>query len=230
MKRILYILLGSIALIACQQNVDSEGEGCVLELDVACANMPVVVSRSVDSHLAVTFFNAEGEEYLHYPAGSVPGRIVLEPGNFTICAYTENQDSWHTANNGKGEACYYAIQEVEMKYDHLTRITLTVPMTNYAVGVELPELFDELFSSYQFTLKSGTREVDICEGEMVYFDIADGGFIYALNATNIDGVSHTHSPISFTNVQSGKCYLLNYGYGFDEESVARAVPTGIVVQ
>lgn len=230
MKRVLYILLVSIVLSACQQNVGSEQEGCVLELDVACANMPVVASRAVDSHLAVTFFNAEGEEYLHYPAGSVPGRIVLEPGNFTICAYTENQDSWYMANNGKGEACYYAVQQVEMKYDHLTRITLAVPMTNYAVRVELPELFDELFASYQLTLKSGVREVVICEGEMAYFDIADGGFTYEFNATNTDGDSHALSPIAFSEVQSGKCYLLNYGYGFDEESVAKAVPNGIVVQ
>ena len=89
-----------------------------------------------------------------YPSGNIPNKIVLEPGIFTVCAYSENQSTWHTANEGKGEACYFASQQVEMRFEHHTRIVMSVPMINYAVGVELPELFENLFSSYRFTLKS----------------------------------------------------------------------------
>jgi hypothetical protein len=100
-----------------------------------------------------------------------------------------------------------------MEADHATRLTMVVPMTNYAVGLELPELFDELFDSYQFTLKNGSREVAIREGEEAYFSVSDGGFTYALSTVNADGVSNAHAPTEITSVQSGKKYLISYDYG-----------------
>ena len=216
MKRYLYTyyIFGIFALIACQQ---MEGPGtlggeCILELEVARAGKPSVTSRAVDADLAVTILDANGEEYLFYPAGNIPRKIVLEPGVFTVCAHTENQNNWHTAQGGKGEPCYFASQQVEMEYDHRTRISMSVPMVNYAVEVDLPDLFDNLFKVYQFTLKSGEREVAVREGEKAYFDISAGGFFYSLSVTNTDGVSHAHSPIWFFDVQGGKHYLLRYHY------------------
>ena len=213
MKRALYTILSILALVACQQSEHlQQGGECILELEVARAGKPSVTSRAVDADLAVTILDANGEEYLYYPAGAIPKKIVLEPGLFTVCAHTENQTTWHTANGGKGEPCYFASQQVEMEYDSRSRITMSVPMTNYAVGVGLPEYFNDLFRSYQFTLKSGSREVVVREGEKAYFDLSNGGFYYALSATNTDGVSHTHSPIWFFDVQGGKHYLLRYHY------------------
>ena len=223
MKRILYILLCLVALTACQQLETPErqcGE-CVLELDIARAGKPSVASRAIDGDLAITILDAKGDEYLYYPAGSVPEKIVLEPGVFTVCAHTDNQNNWHTANGGRGAPCYFASQRVEMVHDYRTRITMSVPMTNYAVGVDLPEFFNDLFRSYQFTLKSGSREVVVREGEKAYFDLSDGGFFYALSATNTDGVSHAHSPIWFFDVQGGKHYLLRYHY--DSEATSGSV-------
>ncbi len=213
MRRTLYTILSILALVACQQSEHlTQGGECILELDIARANRPSVTSRAVDEDLAVTILNAEGEEHLYYPAGSIPNKIILEPGIFTICAHTENQTTWHIANGGKGEACYFASQCVEMKHDHLTRISMSVPMVNYAVGVNLPDCFEELFASYRFTLKSGNREVVLQEGEKAYFDSSDEGFTYVLSATNTDGVSHAHAPIWFFDIQNGKHYLLRYHY------------------
>lgn len=197
------------------------GGECILELEVARAGKPSVASRAVDADLAVTILDAKGEEYLYYPAGAIPKKIVLEPGLFTVCAHTENQTTWHTANGGKGEPCYFASQQVEMEHDSRTRISMSVPMTNYAVGVVFPELFNNLFVKYQFTLKSGSREVVVREGEKVYFDPSNGGFFYALGVTNTDGVSHAHSPIWFFDVQGGKHYLLRYHY--DSEATSGSV-------
>lgn len=223
MKRILYILLGLLALASCQQFDTSECQGgeCILELDVARAGRPTVASRAVDEDLAITILDAQGAEYCYYPAGSIPKKIVLEPGVFTVCAHTDNQASWHTANSGKGEPCYFASTEVVMEYDHRTRISMEVPMVNYAVEVGLPEFFDNLFSAYRFSLKSGEREVVIQEGEKAYLDPARGGFYYSLSATNTDGVSHAHSPVWFFDVQSGKHYLLRYHY--DSEAMSGSV-------
>lgn len=219
MKRILYTILSILTLVACRQSgyLEQGGE-CVLELEVSRADKPVVASRAVEEDLAVTVLDANGEEYLYFPAGAVPKKIVLEPGVFTVCAHTENLTTWHTANDGKGEPCYFAGQRVELEYDHRTRISISVPMINYAVGVELPDLFDNLFGSYRFTLKSGSREVAVREGEKAYFDLSDGGFFYTLSATNADGVSHTHSPVWFFDVQGGKHYLLRYHYDSDATS------------
>lgn len=213
MKRILYILLGIFTLSACQQHDLSGNEECVLELTIVCADVSVVDTRAIDADLAVTILDDKGQEYLRYSAGEVPNKIVLEPGLFAVRAYTDNQTTWHTANNGKGEGCYYASQLVQMEADRATRLTMAVPMTNYAVGLELPELFDELFTSYQFTLKNGSREVVLRDGEEAYFSVPDGGFTYALSAVNADGVSNAHDPIEIASVQSGKKYLISYDYG-----------------
>lgn len=222
MKRILYTILSVLTLVACQQSEHlTQGGECILELDIARANKPSVTSRAVDEDLAVTILNAKGEEFLYYPAGSIPNKIILEPGTFTVCAHTENQTTWHTVNGGKGEACYFTSQRVEMEHDHRTRISMSVPMVNYAVGVDLPERFEELFASYLFTIKSGNREVSLQEGEKAYFAPSDEGFTYALSATNTDGVSHAHAPIYFFDIQSGKHYLLHYHY--DSEATSGGV-------
>lgn len=213
MNRILYLLI-IIALTACQQFdlPKQQGGGCVLELDVERAHRPSVASRGADSDLALTIFDAAGELYLFYSPGTIPNKIILEPGKFTVCAHTDNLDTWHTACDGRGEACYFASQSVEMEYDQRTRLSLSVPMINYAVEVALPDLFDKLFDTYQFVLESGEREVIIREGEKAYFSVADGGFTYSLSVTNTDGVSHAHSPIWFFDIQGGKHYLLRYHY------------------
>ena len=221
MKRTLYILLGFFSLTACQQQTLLDQAECVLELSVSRVDAPMVATRSVDSDLAITILDDKGKEYLHYPAGEAPGKIVLKPGLFTVRAYTDNQNTWHTANGGKGAGCYYATQLVQMEADRATRLTMDIPMTNYAVGVELPELFDEMFASYQLTLKSGNREVGIQEGERAYFSLADGGFTHALSVTNTDGVTHSYAPRTFTDVQSGKCFLLSYSYGFEDVPIAK---------
>lgn len=214
MKQILYFSLVALTFIACQQYVSfEEGVGeCILELDVSRAERPVVTSRAIEAGLAITILDAEGEVYKMYQSGDIPNKIVLEPGIFTVCAHSENLSTWHTANGGKGEACYFARRQVEMRFDSRTSLVMSVPMINYAVGVELPELFENLFSSYRFTLKSGGREVDIREGDKAYFSLSDGGFSYALRITNTDGVTHAHSPILFTDVQNGKLYQLRYNY------------------
>ena len=71
-----------------------------------------------------------------------------------------------------------------MEYDMVKRLQMRVPMTNYAVGLQMPNLWDALFRSYTFRLKSGGRTVVIKQGERAYFDVADGGFSYSLSATN----------------------------------------------
>ena len=220
MKHLIYILLSIVLFSACQQEELAPNKGeSVLELDLQLMGRPVMgVSRAIDNDLAVDIFDVDGVLYRHYNAGAVPKKIVLEPGTFKVAAYTENQQTWPSANDGKGEACFYAETSVLMEFDKTVYLTLNVPMSNYAVGLQLPDLWEVLFRSYTFRLKSGGRTVVIKQGERAYFNLADGGFSYALSATNTDGRTSSHSAINYTDVAAGKLYTLCYHYDSDANS------------
>ena len=205
-------------MTACQQDSLLSGGEAVLELELMCAGRPIVTTRAVDSDLAVAIYLENGTPYKQYNAGSIPRKIVLEPGRFRIVAYSDNQSSWPTANNGKGEACYYADTLITMENDMLFRLRMDVTATNYAVGLQLPEHFNDLFRTYTFTLKSGARTTTIKEGERAFFTIADGGFSYALTATNTDGKTSAHSAIEFPDVVAGKLFTIHYNYDSDATS------------
>lgn len=219
MKHLIYILLSIVLFTACQQDELAPTDGAVLELDLLLNGRPQMeVSRACDADLVVDILDEDRVLYRHYDAGSVPQKIVLEPGTFYIQAYTDNQENWKLANDGKGEACYFLETSVEMEYDMVKRLQMRVPMTNYAVGLQLPDLWETLFNAYTFRLKSGGRTVVIRQGERAYFDLADGGFSYALSATNTDGRTSSHSAISYTEVEAGKLYTLSYHYDSDANS------------
>ena len=221
MKRILYTILAIVLLTACQQDVltpTAEQGSAVLELTLTRAGRPVATTRAIDSDLALNIYKSDNTLFVHYAPGEVPQKIVLEPGTFRVVAYTDNQTTWKTGNGGKGEGCYYAETSVEMEFDAVTRLTLNVPMINYAVGLQLPQFFNNLFRSYTFTLKSGGRTTAIKEGERAYFDVADGGFTYSLRATNTDGKTSSHSAIEFPDVEVGKLFTVSYNYDSDATS------------
>lgn len=220
MRCLLYICACIILLVSCQQEQVTPTSGeAVLELALLLNSRPQMeVTRAIDEDLAIDILDADNAPYRHYNAGAVPKKIVLEPGSFKVIAYTENQEDWKTANEGKGEACYYAEAPIEMELDKTVYLTLNVPMTNYAVGLQLPDLWETLFNAYTFRLKSGGRTVVIRQGERAYFDLADGGFSYALSATNTDGRTSSHSAISYTEVEAGKLYTLSYHYDSDANS------------
>lgn len=217
MRRLIYIILGLTLLTACRQDdLPTAQNEAILELDLRRTGFPAMeVTRACDEGLALDILDANRTLFRHYDAGSVPDKIVLEPGTFYIQAYSPNQSTWQTANDGLGEACYFQETSVSMEYDMVKRLQMRVPMTNYAVGLQLPNLWDALFSSYTFRLKSGSRTVVIRQGGRAYFDVADGGFSYSLSATNTDGRTSNHSAISYTDIAAGKLFTLCYHYDSD---------------
>lgn len=220
MKKIIYITLCVMLFASCRQNEvpDKPKSECVLILELACANRQTSSTRAVDSDLAVSILDNEGNAYCEFLPGEIPAKIVLEPGKFLIRAYTDNQETWQEANDGRGEACYYFEQRIDMDYDEIKRLNISIPMVNYGVSLELPEYFDKLFPDYTFALTSNNRNTAIQAGEKAYFSLQDGGFAYSLQATNSDGVTHSHSAIQYTDVQSGKLYVVKYAYGLDSNT------------
>lgn len=215
----LYIVAYLLALASCQSELPIPEQGnCYLELNLSRIGVAKRQTRAIDNDLALKILNENGEMFIQYPAGSVPHKLVLAPGIFTVVAYTENQDDWSKANDGRGEACYYGSCQVEMAFDQTTYANLQVPMTNYAVTLALPEYFHDFFPSYTFSLKSGFRQTSIKEGEKAYFDAEEGGFTYQLTATNTDQITHHTTPITYKKVESGKLYQMTYYYGTDDNS------------
>lgn len=220
MKRtLLYIQLILLALASCQSEIPVPEQGdCYLELNLSRVGVAKRQTRTIDNDLALKILDNKGDVYIQYRAGSVPNKLVLSPGTFTVIAYTENQESWSKANEGRGEACYYGSCQVEMFFDQTTYANLQVPMTNYAVSLALPEYFHDFFPWYTFSLKSGFRRTTIEEGEKAYFDAEEGGFTYQLTATNTDQITHHTSAINYKKVEKGKCYQMTYYYGTDDNS------------
>lgn len=215
----LYIVAYLLALASCQSELPIPEQGnCYLELNLSRIGVAKRQTRAIDNDLALKILNENGEIFIQYPAGSVPHKLVLLPGIFTVVAYTENQDNWAEANDGRGEACYYGSCQVEMSFDQTTYANLQVPMTNYAVTLALPEYFHDFFPSYTFSLKSEERQTSIKEGEKAFFDAEEGGFTYQLTATNTDQITHHTTPITYKKVESGKLYQMTYYYGTDDNS------------
>lgn len=218
MKKIIFIIINLLVFVACQHNDTILDGECILELQISYANKTTSATRAVDSDLSVKILDAEGNVYRQYPPGTIPSKIVLEPGFFEVCVYTDNQETWQQANDGRGAPCYYVSKHINMEYDEIKRISISVPMINYAVSLKLPEYFHDLFDTHTFVLTSGTRNTSIQEGEKAYFDPAEKGFAYSLQATNTDGVTHSHSATKYTDVESGKLYIVKYAYGLDSNT------------
>ena len=215
---IIYMLLQAVLLASCSQQELPARDGTTgtLCLSLSRQGVPQVATRAVDSDLALTLTRQDGSVYKTFPAGAVPSSIQVEAGvKYTLCAYTDNQGSWQSANSGKGEACYWGETAVTVGEDETVYCSYRVPMLNYAVTLTLPELFDVLFTSYTFTLASEGREpVSIKVGEKAYFAV-DAGFTYKLTATNNDNKTSSHSAIEFPDVEAGKLYNIKYVYGSD---------------
>ncbi len=221
MSKIQIYILTTIGLLltACSNETPvPEQGGCELHLNLYRVGVEASQTRAIDNDLALKILDSKGDVYIQYRAGSVPSKIVLSPGTFTVQAYTENQNTWPQENNGRGAACYYGTCEVEMEFDKVTYANMKVPMTNYAVMLTLPDLFDYYFPTYTFSLKSGFRETEIKHGEKAYFNPQEGGFTYQLTATNTDQVTHHTPPITYSNVENGKLYSMTYYYGTDDNT------------
>lgn len=177
----------------------------------------VAETRAVSNELAVTIVGAEGPVATFAP-GQVPDRIKLEPGSYELFAYTDNQETWEQDNEGRGSACHWGSTAFTITYDNVTYVNMQVPMTNYAVALSLPPLFEQLFVSHSLKLSCDGRTTSIRQGEKAYFDPAKGGFSYMLTATNNDQVTHSTATVMHREVESGKCYTLTYYYDTESNS------------
>lgn len=192
MKKAVSIIFSLLCLVSCTQEEVARSGRCTVVLDIARADVPQVdVTRGLGPSLALQILTPDGTVYQDFPAGTEVDKVTLEAGVvYTVKAYTPNQDTWRTANGGRGEACFYGETTVSAGVDEVVRCSYRVPMLNYGVSLQLPEFFETLFPAYTFTVTAAGREVTLQDGDKAYFDADADGFTYALAATNADGEEH----------------------------------------
>lgn len=211
------IALATLVFVACKNEtiIPENGYGT---LSLGLTRAGASSSKAIDDDLAIKILDSKGNIYVHYSAGRVPNKIILEPGTFTVIAYTENQETWAKENNGRGAACHYGTTQVSIEFDQVVYANMQVPMTNYAVTLTLPDLFHNLFKEYTFNINCNSRSVNIQEGDKAYFAVDKKGFTYKLSATNTDNNYHSTTPLTYGKVENGKLYNITYYYGTDANS------------
>lgn len=226
MKRTGITILAAALLASCaQEDIARSGKG-TLVLDLSRKNVPQAAhTRAVSSELAIQILTPDGSVYKEYAAGAAPDKVQLDANVvYTVKAYTPNQETWQTANDGRGEACYYGETTVTAIEDEVVYCKYQVPMANYAVTFTLPDHFDQLFTSYSLTLHTTDRDVTLRQaGTKAYFPVDGQGFTYQLQATNTDGAEFSSPTGTCTDVQNGRMYRVNYSYDFGRPSSSASI-------
>lgn len=215
-KQILYLCAITLLLLAGCSSSDEQMSG-ELELTVGLEQpfSATVSTRAVDADLQVEVWNEDGSVLVRqFTPGQSPNRITLKAGNYLLKAFTTNYQT-NYSNSELGEAKFYKEQPFTIDADMVNRISCTVPMANTAVTLTLPEGFKSWFTSYSFSVKqsSTSRNVDMAEGETVYFDCTDNDradLIYTLTTINTDNEPNSDSSILIAS--AGILYHISYSW------------------
>ena len=229
MKRLFYIFLLIPVLMACsneEQMVVKTGEGTLVISDLSRQQVvkSVVTTRNaVDPDLAIEILTSDGNVYrdYQYAAGDehLPQKFSLIPGTYTLHAFSENQTTWTSDNDGRGSAVYDATQEFTVQADWVTYVNLSVPMTNYGVTYTVPEGFSDWFPTCTFTISGDERLPNVLTtSQTAYFDPANvAGFTFSIHLVNADGIGFDIGPQNYQNPQAGLIYNVNLTFASDDD-------------
>lgn len=227
MKRILYIfiLLSFFAACSNEEQLDvlrNEGTLVLNDLSRQQVVKAKVQSRNVvDPDLAVEILASDGNVYrgYEYSAGAtLPDKFSLIPGNYTIHAYTENDTTWTTENDGRGSAVYEIRQDFNIQKDWVTYLDVKVPMTNYGVTYSVPKGFSNWFPTCEFSVSGDGRTCPLTSGQAAFFDPANtDGFRFTLHLVNKDGEVYNLEPQTYKNPKAGLIYNVTYTFASDDD-------------
>lgn len=217
MKQILYTLLSLFLLISCQQEdilseQEKKGYLQLTNLSLVSPTIESVQTRAVDEDLYVEITGTDVNDT--YEPGTLPNKIELEAGEYTLKAYNE---AYKNKTNNAPQ--YYVETTFIIEAEKVTYPTISVPMVN--VGISLATLSDELQGLFNdvklsFYTTDEQTETVLQPGETVYMDYAeDMTFTYTLTATNADNETFTTEKKTYGNVEgekveSGHCYVITY--------------------
>lgn len=226
MKETIYIKIICLLLLvmtACSQEElpnGEEGSG-YLSLNVAIseAQEKMVYTKAVEMpevELKVEIWqNGAVYDNHSYTLTTVPAKIPLEKGNYTLTIYNDVAKS---ADKNSGPRYEYS-QDFTIEENKTTDLkTIKMKMQNFAIGLSLPDGFDDWFTDYTFTLSVGDVTKTLRSGEIAYFDMDDTlqNFTYQLKATNHDREEMTSDGAYLKNntglsvLSANTIYTINY--------------------
>lgn len=217
MKQTLYTLLSLFLLISCQQEdilseQEKKGYLQLTDLSLISPTIESVQTRAVDEDLYVEITGTDVNDT--YEPGTLPNKIELEAGEYTLKAYNEAYQN-KTANAPQ----YYVEETFAIEAEKVTYPTIAVPMVN--VGISLATLSDELqglFNDVKLSFYTTDKQTEtvLQPEETVYMDYAeDMTLTYTLTATNADNETFTTEKKTYGNVEGekiepGHCYVITY--------------------
>lgn len=217
MKQTLYTLLSLFLLISCQQEdilseQEKKGYLQLTNLSLVSPTIESVQTRAVDEDLYVEITGTDVNDT--YEPGTLPNKIELEAGEYTLKAYNEAYQN-KTANAPQ----YYVEETFAIEAEKVTYPTISVPMVN--VGISLATLSDELqglFNDVKLSFYTTDKQTEtvLQPEETVYMDYAeDMTLTYTLTATNADNETFTTEKKTYGNVEGekiepGHCYVITY--------------------
>ncbi len=181
-------------------------------------------TRTVDSDLAIDIYTSDDTDtpLQHYDAGDAAAseKIEMNVGDYLLKAYTENYETEY-GDGEYGAAKHYVEQAFTIEADKVNYLTVEVPMINFGVTFDLPDL-SEWFQSYSFTVSYNGRTCKLTNiGDIAYFDLTDDdeAELYVIfSAVNNDGeqseeydhfVTSTHEDGEIS-LEAGKIYQVEY--------------------
>lgn len=217
MKQTLYTLLSIFLLISCQQEdilseQEKKGYLQLTNLSLVSPTIESVQTRAVDEDLYVEITGTDVNDT--YEPGTLPNKIELEAGEYTLKAYNEAYQN-KTANAPQ----YYVEETFAIEAEKVTYPTIAVPMVN--VGISLATLSDELqglFNDVKLSFYTTDKQTEtvLQPEETVYMDYAeDMTLTYTLTATNADNETFTtekkiYGKVEGEKVEPGHCYVISY--------------------
>ena len=225
-KSLSYLLLLPL-LAACTDRealIIHDGEGILVLSDLSreqTAKTVLTTRNAIDSDLAVELLAADGNVYrgYQYAAGAViPDKFDLIPATYTLHAFSENEASWQTDNDGRGSAVYDVRQPFEIQADWVTYLNVSVPMINYGVTYSVPDGFSAWFPTCEFTVTADGRTCPLTSEQIAYFDPENiEGFTFTLHLVNSDGDAYNVESRTYANPKAGLLYNVTYTFASDDD-------------
>lgn len=218
MNKFFSIPLIALAFASCAQTEDVRpAMGIVSVVLSKQAEIPELVTRTVDDDLQVDVLDNGGTVLHHYDEGQAQAalnELMLEAGTYTLRAYTANYGHEYS-NAERGEAKYYAETTFQVQAGRHIRLGLQVPMTNFAVSFTLPDDIASRFTDIRFTLTHADRSLELSSGETAYFELTPAADLeYTLEMTNADGEMRSQDKyLKADDQKAGTHYTITYAMG-----------------
>ena len=210
MKHTLLYIATLFLLTACQQEELPQGAQALGYLslsavEVEAGDVQLISTRAEDTDdLIVVLTPKDGSgEVTKCECSEM---ISCQPGTYKLEIYTEN---YETANDNAPKYHYVHEKDVVITEGNETKVgSISVPMINFGVKLQLPEGFDTWFPTYTFTV----NEKELKNGETVYFDYSsDAKITYTLTATNTDNEPVKTDEKAYDKaIEKGTIYVITY--------------------